>query len=275
MSTIRGFLPYFSVALLAFFFISCGQKEEEPETVSGDAMGTTWTLSTRGTAAKDPKPIVTDVLEKWENVTSPWRPESDLSLLNSGKPATPELQRVIDLAVAIQEITAGAFNPRLLRETSAAGFGPKGIGMDLSGIGKGFAVDRVVEALRDAGFKDFVFELGGEVFAHGGEWEIGIELPDPAKSTVFRTVKLRDRALATSGNYRQFNPAPEGLSSHIIDPKTLLPIVRPACSVTVIADDCATADAWATALFVLGPDVPAQHGLDVTWNFPVKEAPEN
>lgn len=274
MSNIRGFLKYFAVAFLTFFFISCGQKEEEPEVISGDAMGTTWTLSIRGTAPKDPKPLVADVLEKWENVLSPWRSESDLSLHNSGNPATPELQRVIDLAADIQKLSAGAFDPRLLRETSAAGFGPKGTGFDLSGIGKGFTVDRVVEALREAGFKDFIFELGGEVFAHGGEWEIGIELPDPAKKAVFRTVKLRDRALATSGNYRQFNPVAEGLSSHIIDPKTLRPTVRTACSVTVIASDCASADAWATALFVLGPDVPAQDGLDVTWNFPVKDSPK-
>ncbi len=263
----RGRSRAFAMILLSGFLISCGEKKEETETISGEAMGTTWTLSTRGRSPRDPNRLVADTLEKWENVLSQWRQDSDLARMNSGQAATPELQRVIDLADGIRETSAGAFDPRLLRETAAAGFGPGGAGMDLSGIGKGFAVDRVADSLRKAGFRDFAFELGGEVLAHGGGWEIGIENPDPVGRTVIRKVKLMNRALATSGNYRQFNPTSEGFSSHIIDPNTLVPIVRRPCSVTVIADDCATADAWATAMFVLGPQVSAPRNLEVTWNF--------
>ena len=108
-------------------------------------------------------------------------------------------------------------------------------------------------------------ELGGEILVGDGEWEVAIEAPDPATQKIARTMKLRDRAVATSGNYRQFKPATGGLASHIIDPKTGTPVIRPPSSVTVYANDCATADAWATALFVLGPDFKAPEGIEVQW----------
>ncbi len=189
------------------------------------------------------------------------------------KPGPGELERVINLAKEIQDISAGAFDYRLLRETSDAGFGPEGRGLDLSGIGKGFAVDRVGERLREMGIKDFIFELGGEVLAGEGEWNVEIESPDPVSRVILRTENLNNRALATSGNYRQFKPDPGGLASHIIDPRTGKPVIRGSSSVTVIAEDCATADAWATALFVLGPEISAPDGLTVRWQKGKKAAP--
>lgn len=265
--------PRLSVVLLifsSFLLLSCGEKKEEFKIITGSSMGTTWTLSWRGNEVSPSKPSVEKVLEKWEQVLSQYRPDSDLSLFNSGQPATPDLQRVIDLALDVQKQSAGAFDPNLLQQTSEAGFGPpgKGKGTDLSGIGKGFSVDRVTDALIKDGLTDFIFELGGEVRATGGEWEVAIENPDPASVTVSRFMKLKNQSLATSGNYRQFKPAPSGLSSHIIDPSTGMPVIRQPSSVTVIAKDCATADAWATALFVLGSEVPAPSGLMVKWNKP-------
>lgn len=248
---------------LAIYFKSKPAIHEE---LHGAAMGTTWSLAWRGSAPAGMEKEITSTLSKWENILSQWKPDSDLSRANRGEPQSEELKRVIALAEEIQKASAGAFDPRLLKETSEAGFGPAGSGIDLSGIAKGFAVDRVGETLRRLGITDFIFELGGEVLAGDGEWEVEIETPDPASRTILRTVKLNNRALATSGNYRQFTPVPSGLSSHIIDPTTRKPIVRPPSSVTVTAKDCATADAWATALFVLGPDVPAPDGLGATWN---------
>ncbi len=253
----------FALALLS----SCGKKQEKPLTLRGEAMGTTWTIEwSGGDSGGNLDAEIQEVLEKWESVLSPWRNNSDLSRLNNGEPASPELQRVIDLAEEIHKASAGAFDYRMLREESEAGFGPKGNGIDLSGIGKGFAVDRVGEILRQRGITDFVFELGGEVITGDGEWEVAIEKPDPATRETARTVKLKNRALATSGNYRQFQPAPGGLAGHILDPRTHKPIVRPPCSVSVIAKDCATADAWATALFVLGKEIADPPGLEVRWN---------
>jgi thiamine biosynthesis lipoprotein len=250
------------IGLLAL--VSC-QKNPEPHILSGKSMGTTWKLAWRGDGVSGLDKDVSEVLEKWEQVLSQWREGSDLSHFNRGESASAELQRVIDLAEIIHQQSAGAFDYRLLKETSEAGFGPSGNGVDLSAIGKGFAVDRVGDRLRELGVKDFVFELGGEILVGDGQWEVAIEAPDPATQTIARTIKLRSRAMATSGNYRQFNPAEGGLASHIIDPITHTPVIRPPSSVTVIAEDCATADAWATALFVLGPDFKAPDGIEVQW----------
>ncbi len=248
-----------------FALVSC-EKKPEPQILSGEAMGTRWKLAWRGDGAKNLAPEVAAVLEKWEAVLSKWREESDVSRANHGEPITPDLQRVIDLAEVIHQKSSGAFDYRLLKETSDAGFGPSGNGMDLSAIGEGFAIDRVGERLRELGVTDFVFELGGEILVGDGEWEVAIEAPDPATRTLSRTMKLRGRAVATSGNYRQFKPASGGLAGHIIDPKTHTPVIRPPSSVTVLATDCATADAWATALFVLGPDFKAPEEIEVQWN---------
>jgi thiamine biosynthesis lipoprotein len=196
---------------------------------------------------------------------SQWRDDSDLSRANRGEPSSADLLAVIARAEEIQQASAGAFDHRLLRQTGDAGFGVGGQGLDLSGIGKGYAVDRVGDQLRQLGITDFIFELGGEVLAGDGEWEVGIETPDPARRGISRTVKLKNQALATSGNYRLFRQVPGGLASHIMDPATGKPVIHTASSVSVIANDCATADAWATALFVMGDKVPLPHGLEVIW----------
>ena len=229
-------------------------------------MGTTWTLVWRGKNADRLGNDVSAVLEKWEAVLSQWKEDSDLSRFNRGKPPSAELQRVIALADVIQKQSGGAFDYHLLKETGEAGFGPGGNGIDLSSIGKGFAADRVGERLRELGITDFAFGLAGEIVVGDHEWEVAIEKPDPAVRKTARMVKLNQRALATSGNYRQFKPVPGGIASHIIDPATRKPVIRPLSSVSVIARDCATASAWATALFVLGPEFPTPPGLEVIWN---------
>ena len=226
--------------------------------MTGHAMGTNWTLAWRGDAPRDLRREVEAVLEHWEQVLSQWRENSDLSRFNRGEAASPDLRRVLELADAIRSASGGAFDHHILEDVYAAGFGPPGKGVDLSAIGKGFAVDRVGEKLRSLGIEDFVFELGGEVLAGDGAWAVEIERPNAAKREISRSLILHRRALATSGNYHQ--------NGHIIDPRGGKPVPRARGSVSVFAHDCATADAWATALFVLGPDF---HGhpdhLEVIW----------
>ena len=239
-------------------FKTGGRAPQSP--LAGRAMGTTWTLAWRGDAPADLHQEVAVVLEHWEQVLSQWRSDSDLSRCNRGQPATDDLARVIRLAEAASEASGGAFDHCILAQVHAAGYGPPGTGIDLSGIGKGFAVDRVGEHLRELGVRDFVFELGGEVIAGDGDWPVDVERPVAGRSETARTVTLRNRALATSGNYHQ--------PGHLIDPHTGKSVQRPPSSVSVLAADCATADAWATALFVLGPDfkeIPT--GIEVTWQF--------
>jgi thiamine biosynthesis lipoprotein len=250
----------FCLAAAAFVItLMLKNRDFQPRSpMTGRAMGTSWTLEWRGDAPSNVHHEVAGVLEHWEQVMSQWRKDSDLSRFNRGEPASADLQRVMELAEKMKSSSGGAFDHHILAKVHAAGYGPPGNGIDLSAIGKGFAIDRVGEFLRQIGVRDFVFELGGEVIAGEGDWSVIIERPLPNSLDAARTVILRGRALATSGNYHQ--------PGHIIDPRTGLPVNRPASSVSVLAADCATADAWATALFVLGPDfhdTPPE--IEVTW----------
>jgi FAD:protein FMN transferase len=236
-------------------------REQSPRSpISGRAMGTTWTLAWRGDAPLGIRHEVAAVLEHWEQVMSQWRGDSDLSRFNRGEPASDDLTKVIRLAEAMRKASSGAFDHHILEQVHAAGYGPAGKGIDLSAIGKGFAVDRVGERLWKLGVNDFILELGGEVLAGDAGWPVDIERPVSNSRESSRTVILRNRALATSGNYHQ--------PGHIIDPRSGKPVKRPPSSVSVIATDCATADAWATALFVLGPEfrnIPDD--IEATWQF--------
>ena len=133
-----------------------------------------------------------------------------------------------------------------------------GIELDLSGIAKGYAVDRLSTVLTELGFAEHLVEVGGEIRA-AGEWTVGVQDPSGGLATrVHRSFPVRDLGMATSGGYRDFRPAAgdeEGrFWTHILDPRLGRPVERRAGSVTVLADSCLEADAWATALYVLGPD---------------------
>ena len=129
--------------------------------------------------------------------------------------------------------------------------------IDLSGIAKGYAVDRVSAALTGLGFTEHLVEIGGEIVARGA-WTAGVQDPAGQLATrVHRSFPVRDLALATSGGYRDFRTAGDGADrfwTHILDPRTGRPVERRTGSVTVLAASCLEADAWATALYVLGPE---------------------
>ncbi len=134
-----------------------------------------------------------------------------------------------------------------------------GLQVDLGGIAKGYGVDRVAAALDARGVEHYMIEAGGElrtrgVNAVGEPWRIGIEEPDAMPQRARWAVPLSGRAMATSGDYRNYFIQDGRRYSHEIDPATGAPIQHRLCSVTVVADDCMNADALATALIVLGPD---------------------
>ena len=135
--------------------------------------------------------------------------------------------------------------------------------IDLSGIAKGFALDYIAEFLDEHKFADYLIEVGGEVRGKGKrsaerDWIVGIEKPIPdSPLQLQQTLPLRDRSLATSGNYLQVRQIGDRRFSHLIDPRTGLPAevgsgVNELVSVSVLAPTGASADAWATAMFVLG-----------------------
>lgn len=134
--------------------------------------------------------------------------------------------------------------------------------LNFSAIAKGYAVDVVASFLREKGVKNFLVEIGGEVAAQGknarGEtWRVGIDTPDEANvagGEIEAVVMLDDAALATSGNYRNFRVVDGRRVAHTIDPGTGYPVQHSLLSATVLAPDCMTADAYATAFMVLGVD---------------------
>jgi thiamine biosynthesis lipoprotein len=130
--------------------------------------------------------------------------------------------------------------------------------LDFSAIAKGYAVDELALLMADAGYRNFLVEIGGEIRVAGmspreTHWRLAIERPDGGVGNPFRTVLLSDAAIATSGEYRNFYELNGQRVSHTLDPRTGRPIEHSGVSVTVVAADSARADAWATALNVLGP----------------------
>ncbi len=138
--------------------------------------------------------------------------------------------------------------------------------IDLSAIAKGYAVDQVAEYLTTRGYCNFMVEIGGEVRCRGTNalldpWQIGIQYPDDANEDAMKLigkVSLDQKAMATSGNYRNYFDYEGERYSHTINPATGYPVTNNLVSATVIAGTCMDADAYATSLMVLG----AEKGLD-------------
>jgi thiamine biosynthesis lipoprotein len=138
------------------------------------------------------------------------------------------------------------------------------VGINLSAIAKGYGIDAVAAKLKDLGIENYMVEIGGDLVTAGqndkGEaWKIGIEKPEPGEQAVELIVSLKDKGLATSGDYRNFVEYDGIRYSHIIDPVTGKPITHWTTSVSVLADNAMMADAWATAMLVLG----SEKGLDI------------
>ncbi len=133
-----------------------------------------------------------------------------------------------------------------------------GVRADLSAVAKGYGVDKAAQALLALGYTDLMVEVGGEVRAHGRNpdgqpWRIGVERPD-GSSAVEQVVALDTMSMATSGDYRNYRELDGQRVSHTIDARTGEPIRHGLASVSVLHPSCAWADAWATALNVLGPE---------------------
>ncbi len=134
------------------------------------------------------------------------------------------------------------------------------IQLNFNAIAKGYAVDKVADFMVGKGYKDCIVDIGGEIVAkgkkyHDQEWNIGIQTPTRTRDGELRSEQsfhLKDRATATSGNYRNYFEENGQRYTHIIDPATGRPEKTNLLSVTVIADRCVTADAYATAFMVMG-----------------------
>ena len=207
------------------------------------------------------------------------------------QPVSPELVDVAAAAFVVSERTRGAFDATVAPLVALWGFGAdaaqgvprdsevaqalrkvgyrrvahshvpptleklKPATLDLSGIAKGFAVDRLAGLLDDAGCRAYLIEFGGEIRARenapgGGPWRVGVE--SPSGPDYVGTLLLGTKALATSGDYRQYREMDGRRVSHVIDPRTGYPVRHQLASVTVVADTAMMADAYATAMLVMG-----------------------
>lgn len=207
-------------------------------------------------------------------------------------PVSRELVEVVAAAKTVAEHTGGALDPTVAPLVALWGFGASAtleapddaavsaarqlvdhhhvryrrappalfkdreLSMDLSAIAKGHAVDRVADTLGAAGCRAFLVEFGGEIRAggpapSGGPWRIGIDSPS-GDGQLDEPITLRDGGLATSGDYRQYTERDGRRDTHIIDPRTGYPVRHRLASVTVVAETARLADAYATALMVLG-----------------------
>jgi len=224
-----------------------------------------------------------DEVEHLEKVLSNWQEDSELSLLNAraGRgpiPVGPDLFDALEASLHYARLTNGAFDPALepltrrfrlapgepappagtrrggewrniaLDSRARAVEVPAGTGMDLGGIGKGFALDRAAAVLSREGIHVALLDAGGQVLAIGsppGEPGWRIAVADPAhRDRPELELVLRDVSASTSGNSER--------PGEILDPETGIP-VRGELSATAIAPEATAADAFSTALFVLGP----------------------
>lgn len=133
--------------------------------------------------------------------------------------------------------------------------------LDCSSIAKGYGVDQVAKVLKDKGVQNYMVDIGGEVFVKGKNpkmknWRIGINKPIEDSLSVNQELQtileITDAAMATSGNYRKFYYKEGKRYAHTIDPRLGYPVQHSILSATVIAKDCTTADAYATAFMVMG-----------------------
>jgi FAD:protein FMN transferase len=137
-----------------------------------------------------------------------------------------------------------------------------GICLDVNAIAPGYSVDVICKYLKGIGMKNYLVEIGGEVRAvgdkNGADWRIGIDRPEDNNlvpgDKIQGIIKIKNKALATSGNYRKFYVENGVKYAHHINPKTGYPTKNTLLSISIIADECAIADGTATACMVMGKD---------------------
>lgn len=212
-------------------------------------------------------------------------------------PLSPDTLEVLDEALRVSRLCGGAFDVTVGPLVNLWGFGPPvqtvlppsdrqirdalervgfvkmdirtsppavrkthpGMYIDLSGIAKGYGLDKVAEHLEHSSIGHYLVEIGGELRGRGhnpqGEpWKIAIEQPIAGQRAIYRVVHLQDGVVATSGDYRNYFEQGGQRYAHIIHPRTGQPITHNLASVTVIGQSAMSADALATGLMVLGSD---------------------
>ena len=314
-------LSYIALLLL-IILASCGTPENVPQypslTISGEAQGTTYTITTVGDTLSYQRGI-DSLLARFDQEVSLWVEGSTLNRINSfGREdtvfsfvdSTKIFSLLFDLSHEVYRITEGAFDPTVYPLVEAWGFGLKnrremtkervdsimfyvgfepyridmneieegyvyqrtdvrigraGTRLDFNAIAQGYSVDLIGDYLDSKGLENYMIELGGEIKckgtnAFGNDWRIAVDKPvdDEAERQFQAIITVKNKAVATSGNYRKYFQENGKVYSHTIDPRTGYPADHGLLSATVLANDCSTADAYATAFMVMGVQETAQ-----------------
>jgi thiamine biosynthesis lipoprotein len=246
------------------------------------------------TARRMIQAAVTEI-NRAEMLMSAYRPDSEVSRLNRWGAEeqvrlSPDTLSVLNSAMEFWRLTGGAFDityaplrsvwreavdwgrppdeaelaavlatvgcEKLVLEGDAARFATSGMQVDLGGIAKGYALDIAARALKEAGARAGIVDIGGDMNllgrpATGGSWHVQVRWPPGLPGEERIILRATDCAITTSGDYERGFKIGDRWFSHIIDPRTGRPVVD-VPSVTVVAPDATTADALATALSVLG-----------------------
>lgn len=175
-----------------------------------------------------------------------WKFDEDNDGTIPGKEAVEERRKLVNYKDIV--IDAKKKTVRLKR---------KGQQITLGGIAKGYAVDRAVKILRDAGLVDFIVQAGGDMYVSGRrgdrKWRVGIRDPRGDRDDFFAVAEVEDMTFSTSGDYERFVIKDGVRYHHILDPATGYPAMK-CRSVTVMAKDATTADELSKGFFVLGPE---------------------
>jgi thiamine biosynthesis lipoprotein len=230
--------------------------------------------------AEDLQPEIEAELQKVDGEFSMFNPQSTVARINNDDSTVERSAmfcEIYELAQTVNKETDGAFDIHVAPLVNAWGFGfkhdqlptPQQVDsllkirhqMDFSAIAKGYGCDVVARLLKSHGIENFMVEIGGEVVLSGHNdkdqpWHIGVNKPveNPEDGDLQTVLSITDCAIATSGNYRNFYYKDGRKYAHTIDPRTGYPVQHSLLSATVLAADCATADAYATSFMVLGLD---------------------
>ncbi|MGI5064499.1 FAD:protein FMN transferase [Treponema putidum] len=225
--------------------------------------------------------------------------ESELERLNkaagiSPLAVSPELYELLQISLMMAELTDGAFNPAIgplvklwnigfenetvpsqkeiddilplldyknieLRDENQVFLQQKGMRLDLGGIAKGYAADKIAKIILDYGIKDFLIDLGGNILASGKNplgknWKIALKSPIIGKQNPVISLNLQDASIVTSGNYERFIQKDGMLYHHIFDSKTGYPVQNNLNASSIMSKSSTLADALSTSSYVLGEE---------------------
>lgn len=272
-------VPFLLLLIAGTVFVIRQQHAMPYQHHQGFVFGTGYNVSYQ--ADENLQPAIEAELAKVDGEFSMFNDSSTVSRMNRGEhpQPSPMFTEVYELAQTVSKETDGAFDITVAPLVNAWGFGFKHEQLptrkqvdslllirnqfDFAAIAKGYGCDVIARLMQQRGIQNYMIEIGGEVITKGISpsrvpWRIGVVKPTEdslgTDGELLATLNLSDCSMATSGNYRNFYYKDGKKYAHTIDPHTGYPVQHSLLSATVLAPNCATADAYATSFMVMGLD---------------------